>query len=116
MDYVGWRNMQDLRLSLGAKPTKTSGVSLDYHFFWLAEEADHWYRASGNIFRFTPTTGNTETELGQELDVVANIMIKEKLRLEAGYGHFFVGDYVKTNFPAAADDSDFVYVQAGVGF
>jgi hypothetical protein len=115
MDYLGWRNMQDLRLSLGAKPTKASGVSLDYHFFWLAEKADHWYRASGHIFRSTPT-GNTETELGQELDMVAYMMFKEKLRLEAGYGHFFVGGYVKTNFPAAADDSDFLYVQAAVGF
>ena len=114
MDYLGWRNMQDLRLTLAMKPTKASGLSLDYHFFWLAEEADDWYRASGHIFRDTPPTGNTETELGQELNVVAYMMLKEKLRLEVGYGHFFVGDYVKTNFPTATDDSDFVYVQVGV--
>jgi hypothetical protein len=115
MDYVGWRNMQDLRFSIGVKPTKTSGVSLDYHLFWLAEESDHWYAASGRIFRTTPA-GNSETELGQEIDLVAYMMVKEKFRLEAGLSRFFPGDYVETNFPTATDDSDFVYLQAGVGF
>ena len=115
MDYVGWRNMQDLRASLSIKPTKTSGVSLDYHRFSLAEKSDNWYAASGKIFRTTPS-GNSETALGQELDLVAYTMIKEKLRLEAGYGRFFPGDYVKVNFPLATDDSDFLYLQAGVGF
>lgn len=43
-------------------------------------------------------------------------MLKEKLRLEAGYGHFFPGNYVKVNFPAATDDSDFLYLQATVSF
>ncbi len=115
MDYVGWRNMQDLRASLSIKPTKTSGVSLDYHRFSLAEKSDNWYAASGKIFRATPA-GNSKTALGQEVDLVAYAMIKEKLRLEAGYGHFFPGDYVKVNFPAAADGSDFLYVQTGVNF
>jgi hypothetical protein len=59
---------------------------------------------------------NNETELGQELDVVAYVMLKERLRLEGGYGHFFVGDYVKTNSLSAANDSDFVFVQTGVVF
>ncbi|MEW6325885.1 MAG: alginate export family protein, partial [Nitrospirota bacterium] len=115
MDYVGWRNMQAVRLSLGMKPTATSGVSLDYHRFWLAETADHWYAASGRIFRATPA-GNAERELGGEINLVAYFMIKEKLRLETGYGHFFPGDYVKASFPAAADGSDFLYVQLGAGF
>ena len=115
MDYVGWRNMQDLRFSLGLKPTKTSGVNLDYHRFSLAEKADHWYAASGRIFRTTPA-GNSETALGQEVDLVAYTMIKEKLRLEAGYGRFFPGDYVKVNFPTAKDPSNFVYLQTGLSF
>lgn len=116
MDYVGWRNMQDLRFSLGVKPTKVSSISVDYHWFWLAEKRDNWYRASGHIFRTTPTTGNTKAELGQEINLVAYTMIKEKLRLEAGYGRFFPGDYVKVNFPSATDDSDFLYLQAMVNF
>jgi len=114
MDYVGWRNMQDMRISLSTKPTKTSGVSLDYHLFSLAEEADNWYRASGAVFRSAAT--NSETELGQEIDLVAYILLKEKIRLEAGYGHFFPGDYVKVNFPTATDDSDFAYLQMGTSF
>jgi len=115
MDYVGWRNMQDLRFSLGVKPMDGSGVSLDYHFFWLADKNDNWYAASGQIFRSTPT-GNTEMELGQEVDVVAYTVVKEKIRLEAGYGHFFPGDYVKVNFPTATDASDFAYLQLKTNF
>ncbi len=114
MDYVGWRNMQDLRVSLGAKPTEVSGVSLDYHRFQLIEKADHWYRASGAIFMTTPP-GNSETDLGQELDVVASTVIKERFRLEAGYARFFPGDYVKVN-SSAHDPSDFVYLQTKMDF
>ncbi len=63
----------------------------------------------------TPT-GNSETDLGQEINLVAYTMLKEKLRLEAGYGRFFPGDYVKVNFPSARDDSDFMYLQGTVSF
>lgn len=115
MDYLGWRNMQGLKFSLGAKPTSASGISLDFHLFSLAKKKDNWYRASGHVFRTTPTTNN-ETDLGQEIDLVAYTMLKEKIRLEAGYGHFFPGDYVKVNFPTAIDDSDFLYLQAMVIF
>ena len=115
IDYVGWRNMQDLRLSVSVKPTATSGVSLDYHRFSLVEKDDNWYAASGAVFRTTPA-GNTESDLGQEIDLVAYMMVKEKLRVEAGYGRFFPGDYVKVNFPTATDASDFVYLQVGTSF
>jgi hypothetical protein len=114
MDYVGWRNMQDLRLSLGIKPDKASGVALDYHLFSLAEKTDNWYRASGAPFRSKP--GNSKSDLGQEIDLVAYTTVKEKVRLEAGYGHFFPGNYVKVNFPTSNDGSDFVYLQTGIGF
>jgi hypothetical protein len=115
MDYVGWRNMQDLRLSLSAKPSPTTGVSLDYHTFSLVEDGDNWYAASGAVFRTTPG-GNTETDLGQEIDLVGYVMVKEKVRIEAGYGRFMPGDYVDVNFPTASDTSDWFYLQAGVTF
>ena len=107
--------MQDLRFSLGLKPTETSGLSLDYHIFRLVEKADNWYAASGQIFRATPA-GNSETDLGTEIDFVVYAMVKEKIRLEGGYGRFFPGDYVKVNFPTATDESNFAYVQIGLSF
>jgi hypothetical protein len=100
---------------LGIKPTKASGMSLDYHRFSLADKADNWYAASGKVFRNTPL-GNRETALGQEADLVAYATIKEKLRLEAGYGRFFPGEYIKVNFPTATNPSDFVYLQMGLNF
>jgi hypothetical protein len=115
MDYVGWRNMQALRLSVSVKPTATSGVSLDYHMFSLAETSDRWYQATGATFGPAPTAGNTESDLGQEVDLVGYLMVKEKVRLEAGLTQFMPGDYVDVNFPAN-DVSQFVYLQATVGF
>jgi hypothetical protein len=115
MDYVGWRNMQDLRLSLSAKPSATTGVSLDYHKFSLAEDSDNWYQASGAVFRTTPAS-NTESDLGQEIDLVGYVMVKEKVRIEAGYGRFMPGDYVDVNFPTANDASDWFYLQVGASF
>ncbi|HEY4484860.1 MAG TPA: alginate export family protein [Nitrospiria bacterium] len=115
MDYVGWRNMQDLRVSLGVKPTAVSWIGLDYHRFSLVETADNWYAASGKVFRTTPAA-NSEKDLGQEVDLVVYGMVKEKLRMEAGYGRFIPGQYVKSNFPSADDPSDFFYVQTSVGF
>lgn len=115
MDYVGWRNMQDMRLSFSVKPSATSGVSLDYHRFSLVEDDDNWYAASGAVFRTTPVN-NTESDLGQEIDLVAHLMVKEKLRIEIGYGRFMPGDYVDVNFPAATDASDWFYAQVGTSF
>jgi hypothetical protein len=107
--------MQDMRMSLGVKPSATSGVSLDYHLFSLAEDADNWYAASGAVFRTTPV-GNTESDLGQEIDLVAYMMVKEKIRIEGGYGRFMPGDYVDVNFPTATDASDWFYLQVGTSF
>jgi hypothetical protein len=90
-------------------------VSLDYHRFSLAEESDRWYAASGAPFGPTPTAGNTETDLGQEIDLVAYLMVKEKVRFEVGLSQFMPGDYVDVNFPAS-DASQFAYLQATVGF
>lgn len=115
MDYVGWRNMQAMRLSLSIKPSGSSGVSLDYHRFSLVEESDRWYSASGAPFGPAPTAGNSETDLGQEIDLVGYLMLKEKVRLEAGYSRFLPGDYVDVNFPAS-DASDWFYLQVGVSF
>jgi hypothetical protein len=107
--------MWDIRLSFSAKPSASSGVSLDYHRFSLAEENDNWYQASGAVFRTTPA-GNAESDLGQEIDLVGYMMVKEKVRIEAGYGRFMPGDYVDVNFPAATDASDWFYLQVGTSF
>lgn len=115
MDLMGWRNMQDMRLSVSVKPSVSSGVSLDYHRFSLVEKDDNWYAASGAVFRPTPA-GNTESDLGQEIDLVVYAMVKEKLRIEGGYGRFMPGDYVDVNFPTATDASDWFYLQVGTSF
>ena len=59
--------------------------------------------------------------VGSELDLVANYTARSWLNLQVGYGHFFVGDYIKESIatvPAngGAVDADWVYAQASVNF
>jgi hypothetical protein len=51
---------------------------------------------------------------GHEVDFLANYQPAEWLTINAGYSHFFAGDYLRDTGPA--DDADFAYLQAEVKF
>lgn len=109
MDLVALQNMQDIRISLSAKPTPASAVSLDYHNFKLAERNDNWYRANGAIFR-TPLQ-MTGKSMGQELDLWGSIAVMEKLKLDGAIAWFFPGDV-----GTPSDNSTWLYLQGTVPF
>jgi hypothetical protein len=127
MDFFSWQNLHDVRFSALAKPASGLQVSLDYHLFWLADTADYFYQVSG-----APRTGAVvgsgegynrnpayDSFVGSELDLVASYAVKPWASLQAGYGHFFVGSYVKQSLSATthgATDADWVYVQATLNF
>ena len=57
--------------------------------------------------------------MGAEADVIAGVALTRFAQLEAGYGHFFIGDYVKQSLarPAVGSkDANYVYLQATVNF
>ena len=62
---------------------------------------------------------NYSSYVGSEVDLIAGYAITRFAQLEVGYGHFFVGDYVKSSLSSAAfgsKDADYIYVQFNVNF
>ena len=93
----------------------------------LADTADNFYNAGG-VARGgqVPTAGNGygrnpgyDPYVGSEIDFIAGFTLTKFASLEAGYGHFFVGDYVKQSWsnPAfGSADADWFYVSALIRF
>ena len=63
---------------------------------------------------------NQAASIGQEFDVRAFTTVKQHIKLEVGWGHFFAGEFVKKNNwfnrQSFSEDQDWVYVMAGVSF
>ncbi len=122
MDYQGWRNMRDLRLTASGKPTPKLTTSLDWHWFRLDEATDAWYgaggapntTAAGALFR--DPTGAAGRDVGRELDIAFKYAASDKLSLTAGYSRFLPGDFVKAVNGGADDNSDWYFVQSQVDF
>jgi len=127
MDFFSWQNLHDMRFSVSAKPAKPLQVSLDYHLFWLADTADYFYQVNGAArtgavagsgagYTRNPTY---DSFVGSELDLVATYSPRPWVNLQAGYGHFFVGNYVKQSLAATTHgtaDANWFYVQATLNF
>ena len=121
MDFFSWRNLHDARVLLTARPAKTLDASLSYHAYWLAETSDYWFRSNGISTQRTTTPDGRDVRrigasslAGQEIDVVVKWSAAEWLKVEAGYSHFFAGDYLRDIGPS--DDADFGYVMTTVKF
>ena len=72
----------------------------------------------------TPGTGygvnpTYSSFVGTEFDAIAGYAVTRFAQLEIGYGHFFVGDYIKESLSApgfGSRDANYVYVQALINF
>lgn len=114
IDFVGWRNIKNIRFGVSATPAKGHTVAADYHLFSLAETADNAYRASGAPLLVVPV-GNTEDEIGQEFDLTWRFSPLKGLGALVGYSHFFAGELFNVVL-GEADDSDFLYGMLTVKF
>jgi hypothetical protein len=127
MDFVSLQNIHDVRGIFQLKPHKQVTVALEGHSFWLADTHDNFYNVAGaprGGIGATPGTGyginpSYSSFVGNELDLIAGYFITKYALLEAGYGHFFAGDYIKQSLSApalGARDADYVYLQATISF
>ena len=120
MDFVGWRNVHDVRLQGSLKPFKPLTVSADYHLFWLADTHDLFYPQSGAGRQGLGygRNSNFSSFLGSELDLDFTYNITSWAGLRSGYGHFFAGDYVSSSKSSVggANDADWIYLQATFNF
>lgn len=116
MDVFSWQNMHDLEFSLKAQPAKTISLKAEYHAFFLATTDDVWYRANGAtaVRPLNALSRNADSYAGSEVDFTVQWNVTKNVALEAGYSHFFAGDYLADT--GASDDADFGYVQATITF
>lgn len=123
MDLFSQRNMQIPRFCASVKPLKNLNISSEYLLLWLSNTADSLYPESGS-----GRSGNGygkhpgfDSYVGSELDVIATYTIKKFGDLQLGYGHFFVGDYIKQSAATSATtggtlDANWIYTQARFNF
>jgi len=125
MDFVSLQNIHDVRAICTLKPQSKLALNLEGHGFWLADTSDNFYTVGGAPRGGTgPTPGNNygvnpgyDAFLGIEVDVVASYAITRYAQLEAGYGHFFRGDYIKQSLSViGSQDANWLYVQAVFNF
>lgn len=113
MNLFSWSNIHDFQLSYSLKPTPKTKASLDWHWFYLDEAKDAWYYCNGRPQRRDPT-GKAGSTVGREVDFIVNHKYSEHLTFQAGYAHFFPGDFLKDTGPSP--DSDWVFFQASYSF
>ncbi len=116
MDVFSWQNMHDIELSAKISPTRKLTAKVELHAFWLASTDDAWYRANG-VVAVRPLNAAARSAsgyAGAEADVTLTYALSKNVSIEAGYSHFFAGDYLSDT--GASDDADFVYVQTGITF
>lgn len=127
MDLVSLQNIQDVGLNLSLKPYERVSFTLMGNFLWLANTHDNFYAVTGaprGGVAATPGTGfginpGYGSYLGSEITAIAGWAVTRFAQLEAGYSHFFHGDYIAQTWSApgfGARDAEFAYVQFNLKF
>lgn len=127
MDFASLQNLQNVRGIFQLKPHPRLSLAVEGHGFWLADTHDNFYNVGGAPRGGTDATaGDTyginpgySAFLGTELDVIAGYAVTRYAQLEAGYGHFFHGDYISQSLSApthGARDADYFYAQLNLSF
>jgi hypothetical protein len=127
MDLISLQNMIDAGLNLSLKPTPRMSVTLMGNALWLANTSDNFYTVAGaprGGLAATPNNGyginpGYSSFLGTEVTIIAGYAVTKYAQIEAGYGHFFRADYIKSTWSApgfGSRDADFTYVQLNLTF
>lgn len=126
MDFASLQNLHDLRSIFQLRPHPRVSLALEGHAFWLADTHDSFYTAGGGArggaganpagYGVNPAYGSY---VGSEIDLIAGYALNKFTQIEAGYGHFFVGDYVRQSLAApgvGSTDANWFYAQLNFTF
>ena len=126
MDLFSWQNVQIGRFTASIKPLKNFTLTSDYRLVWLADTNDSLYTNKGARRGGAVATAGLgygvnpgfDSFVGSEIDLVGSYTIKPCAVLQAGIGHFFVGDYIKSSLAGlgGATDGNFIYAQCVLSF
>jgi hypothetical protein len=120
MDLFSLQNIQDVREIFQLKPTSSLSLEIEGNVLFLASTQDYFYNVAGS----PRTTGgygihpSYDNFVGSELTAVGGYQVTKFAQLEAGYGHFFAGNYVESSQAGngGARDADWAYVQTILKF
>lgn len=126
-DFLSLQNLHDIRSILQLKPHSRVSVAVEGHLFWLADTSDSFYSVGGVARGGTGATAGTGygvnpgygSFVGSEIDLVVGWAVTKFAQLEAGYAHFFHGDYVRQSLSAASHgstDANWFYLQLNMSF
>ncbi|WP_432799525.1 alginate export family protein [Poriferisphaera sp. WC338] len=107
IDIIGRQNIIDFHQSIGVPITKKLKVSAAHHYFWRADENDGLYNAGGGLVR--AGGAGTSKKVGSEIDLTVKYAIDRHATIQAGYSHFFAGQFIEDT--GTSDDIDFAYLQ-----
>ncbi|MDY3556388.1 alginate export family protein [Gemmata sp. JC717] len=92
LDLVARQNIHDLNLQVSATPVGWMGLSAQYHAFSLDSRRDALYAASGAVLR-RDATGRAGSDVGDEIDLLADFHLSNHTDLMIGYSKFFGGTF-----------------------
>ncbi|MEJ7639286.1 MAG: alginate export family protein [Singulisphaera sp.] len=109
-DIVGRQNINDANVVLTFAPSKRVNFLVWYHHFTLVSSRDALYNAAGAATRRDPT-GRAGNDVGDEVDVLMNVILNPHADLQFSYSHFFPGDFIERTGTGGGEGTDFFYSQ-----
>lgn len=123
MDLWGLRNIQSGRVVASIKPLKQLTLSTEYHLLWLADTADFFFPESGGGRTGNGYGRNPQFDgfVGSELNLLATYSPTSDTDVQLGYGHFFVGPYIRQSVNSAPANggtsaANWIYAQVRLSF
>jgi hypothetical protein len=113
LDRVGRQNVHDFNVQFTMHPVPWITFITQYHRFYLANQRDYLYNASG-FATFRDVTGQSGSHIGDEIDFRFNIHVDRHQDVLFGYSKLFSGDFLKNQVPGVS--ADLLYVQYNFRF
>ena len=108
-DQVGWKNIHHLRTGVEVRPQTKLLMTGGYHSYWLANNRDALYSASGAVLGLI-AAGAPNRHVGQELDIQATYTPSVRVQITGGYAHLFTGSFLKAATPGQSYNFPYVMV------
>ncbi len=117
MDRMAWKNMNHFAVGLQMRPNNDSHFEVTGHFFSKKEAADRWYHAGQGPMPVQAANGDTETGLGEEVDVVYTHFFTpgNHVAWQIGGGVFLPGAMIDNAVPNSSEQT-WGYTQLWVNF
>lgn len=103
LDQFSGQNLVDYGVHLTVKPTKKLTLLGGWHWFDKAQNQDAIYNIAGVPFGGVTTT---DSNIGNEVDLIATYQMNKNLQLQLGYFWFWYGDAVNNNPNALVANRD----------